>query len=164
MLRRLINANRFERKLIVIPDVYEWRDVPFLRRRELKSFTGLHKIVYREGDLERLANEFRNGVLVFDDFKALFIAKRRELDALRSLAIRRRQRNIDIYISAHGFTEIVPTYLFSFTTKIILFKTLDNPARVRDRLLNYNFILERQRHVNETADRDPHYFEIISFA
>ena len=110
--------------------------------------------------MQLLAHKAADMIIVFDDFKAFFITKQVELNAIRSLAIRRRQRMLDLFIVAHGFTEIVPSYLFTFASKIILFRTLDNLARIKNRLVDYDRILEAQKRVNS---KDEHHFEILNF-
>ncbi len=141
----------------------EWTDVPILKKEELKNFSGRRRIIYQEGYIEKLLNIAFDTVLVFDDFKALFIRKQSELNALRSLIIRRRQRKLDIFIVAHGFTEVVPSYLLTFADKFILFRTLDNPYRVKDRFQNYDLIEQAQKRVNQKAVEIKHYHEIIQY-
>lgn len=163
MVKKILQQIRADKKIIVTPDDYEkhWQDLNLTNKQKINE-KGTSKLIYNsDNDIELLAKRFRNGVIVFDDFKALFINKQSEINALRSLVIRRRQRSIDIIITAHGFTEIVPTYLFSFASKIILFKTLDNPARVKERILNFEQVLTTQKRVNEIASKKYHYFEIL---
>jgi len=138
----------------------EWTDIPIIDKKELTSFTGTKRLIYDDGDLQLLAKKYANGILIFDDFKALFLTKQAEINALRTLAIRRRQRMLDLFIVAHGFTEITPSYLFTFSSKIILFKTLDNLSRIKNRLVDYDRVFEAQQKVNKAKD---HYFEILNF-
>lgn len=138
----------------------EWTDVSLINKKELTSFTGTKRLIYEEGDLQLLAKKYAKGILIFDDFKALFLSKQAEINALRTLAIRRRQRMLDLFIVAHGFTEITPSYLFTFASKIILFKTLDNLSRIKTRLVDYDRVFEAQQKVNNAKD---HYFKILNF-
>ncbi len=138
----------------------EWTDIPLIDRKNLNKFEGTGRLIYRHGDMQLLARSAADMIIVFDDFKAFFITKQVELNAIRSLAIRRRQRMLDIFIVAHGFTEIVPSFLFTFATKIILFRTLDNLARAKKRLVDYDRVLEAQKRVNA---KDEHHFEILNF-
>ncbi len=140
----------------------EWTHIPLLQKNELTTFTNQRRIIYKEGHLQHLLEIAYDTILVFDDFKALFIKKQAEINALRSLIIRRRQRKLDIFIVAHGFTEIIPSYLLTFANQFILFRTLDNPARVKDRFLDFQKISEAQKRVNEFSKQKTHYFEIIN--
>jgi molybdopterin-guanine dinucleotide biosynthesis protein len=151
------------RKLILTPDYSEWTHLQNIARKDIKSFSGTKRLIYRENDFIGLNNKLRNAILVCDDFKNFAITKRREIEALRSLAIRRRQKMLDIFIVAHGFTEVVPSFLFTFADKIILFKTNDNPAKVKYRLNDFDKILETQKRVNRKASSEQHYFEIIEY-
>ncbi len=161
-LKKTLNQIKTERKLIVTPDPMEWTDIPLVDRKELTTFSGIKRLIYKEGDMRLLAEKIANCVLIFDDFKALFLEKRSEINALRTLAIRRRQRMLDLFIVAHGFTEIVPSYLFTFASKIILFRTLDNLTRIKNRLIDYEQVLAAQQKVNSSKAPD-HFFMVLNF-
>lgn len=147
--------------LIVVPDDMEWNTVEFVHPKfpeRIERYVGARKIIYFDGLLDIIRDRFRNGLLVFDDCRAYF---KSSLDSdLHSLLIRRRQQMIDIVAVGHGFTE-VPPKMFTFSTHIVLFNTLDNIAQRKQVVRNFTELEEAQTRVNERAIKDPHYFEII---
>ena len=147
--------------LIVTPDDMEWNTVPYVHpnfEHRIRTYVGARKIIYKPGLIDNIRENFRNGLILFDDCRAYFDAS---LDSsLHSLLIRRRQQMIDIIAVGHGFTE-VPPKMFTFATHFALFKTIDNIERRKNVIQNFEEMKEAQKWVNEKAIRDPHYFEII---
>lgn len=152
---RIKNINYTNRKLIVTPDPMEWTDYDTIKISELKTFTGIKRIIYFDGLIQTLAAQLVNCVIVFDDFKAFLITKQVELNAIRNLCIRRRQKMLDIFIAGHGFTEITPSFLFTFMSKIVLFKTNDSIVRVKNRIKNFEAVQKAQLNANNRADFKP---------
>ena len=68
---------------------------------------------------------------------------------------------LDIAIAAHGFTEVVPFFLYTFSTHIILFRTLDNIKRVSYVLKNFVTMKKLQEFINKKAEAEPHFYKII---
>jgi ABC-type Mn2+/Zn2+ transport system ATPase subunit len=152
---------KYSHVLIVVPDDMEWNSIPWVNPRfphRIENYVGARKVVYFPGLLDIIRDKFRNGLVVFDDCRAYFTAAL-ETD-LHSLLIRRRQQMIDIVAVGHGFTEVPPKF-FTFATHFALFKTCDNINRRKNYLMNYEVMQEAQKHINEKALKDPHYFEII---
>lgn len=147
--------------LIVVPDDMEWNTIEFVHPHfpeRIERYVGARKIIYFDGLLDIIRERFRNGLLVFDDCRAYFTAA---LDRdLHSLLIRRRQQMIDIVAVGHGFSE-VPPKMFTFSTHIVLFNTLDNIAGRKNVIRNYEEMAAAQTRVNAKASTEPHYFEII---
>jgi len=98
--------------------------------------------------------------MVFDDCRAYL--KAATTDAIHQLLVRRRQRMVDVIAVGHGFTEVPPVF-FTFATDIILFRTADNIIRRKDCLKDFDIMVAAQRRVNQKAQSDPHYFEVIKF-
>ena len=67
---------------------------------------------------------------------------------------------IDIIACGHGFTE-VPPKMFTFATHYALFKTIDNIERRKNVIQNFEVMKEAQARINQKAQTDPHYYEII---
>jgi len=154
------NLNR--RTLIITPDPFEkqWADTKTISRKDLKTFSGTKKIIYRKNDFIGLRKQLSNAVLVLDDFKAYGDISNKEKEALRYLCVRRAQKQLDIFIIAHGFTEIVPTYLFTFASYYIIFKTRDSIKKVKNRIKNFELV---DTSVNEVdKNKDHHYYKIIN--
>jgi len=147
--------------LIVTPDDFEFNTIPWVHPRfqkRIATYKGARKIIYQKGLIENIRENFRNGMIHFEDCRAYFDAA---LDrSLHSLLIRRRQQMIDILVCGHGFTEVPPKF-FTFATHYILFRTIDKIERRKGVIQNYEVMLEAQRRVNEKAIREPHYYEII---
>jgi len=147
--------------LIVVPDDMEWNSVEYVHPKfpnRIQNYVGARKIIYYPGLLDVIRERFRDGLLIFDDCRAYFEAS---LDRdLHSLLIRRRQQMIDIVAVGHGFSE-VPPKMFTFSTHIVLFNTLDNIAGRKMVIRNFDEMKEAQTRVNTRALKDSHYFEII---
>jgi len=147
--------------LIVVPDDMEWNTVEFVHPKfpeRIERYVGARKIVYFDGLLDIIRERFRDGLLIFDDCRAYFTAS---LDRdLHSLLIRRRQMMVDIIAVGHGFSE-VPPKMFTFSTHIVLFNTLDNIAGRKNVIRNFEELKDAQTRINEKAIKDPHTFEII---
>lgn len=149
------------RVLILTVDSAEWTDFPEIE--SFSIFNGIAKVIHRPGVLDKIFKTFFDGLLIFDDYRSFGItATGKEAEALRAISIRRRQHMIDIAIAGHGFTEIVPSFLFTFATHLVLFKTIDNVDKVKNRLPKFEFIKKQQNEVNTIAnDENAHYYRII---
>lgn len=149
------------RVLIVTPDDIEWNTIEMVHPRfpdRIRDYVLARKIIYNKGVLPIISDNFRNGLLIFDDCRAYFDAS---LDSdLHELLIRRRQKMIDIIAVGHGFTE-VPPKMFTFASEIVLFKTMDNIERRKNVLKDYEAMKQHQADVNQRAEINPHYFKII---
>ena len=69
---------------------------------------------------------------------------------------------LDVFAVAHGFTE-VPVRLYTFATRIILFKTNDSIKRAAEKMRDPQSAIAAQQRVNEKANTNPHYFEQVKF-
>ena len=147
--------------LIVVPDEMEWDAVPWVHpsfTHRIRTYVGARKIIYQKGLIENIRENFFSGLVLFDDCRAYFTAA---LDNdLHALLISRRQKMIDIIACGHGFTE-VPPKMFTFATHYALFKTIDNIERRKNVIQNFEVMKEAQARINQKAQTDPHYYEII---
>ena len=149
------------RGLIVTPDDIEWNFLPDVNQRlnhHIKDYVKFRKIIYQPGALNWIAAYFRNGLLIFDDCRAYLGATTDQ--ELHNLLIRRRQKSIDIIAVGHGFSEVPPKF-FTFASEIILFKTMDAIKRRQNVIRNYTEMEAAQIRVNEAAQTNPYYFEVI---
>jgi ABC-type sugar transport system ATPase subunit len=158
----VLNELKHQRRaLIITPDDIEWPQIEYVHPKfphRIRDYVGARKIIYQDGLLPIIADNFRNGLLVFDDCRAYFKAS---LDSdLHELLIRRRQKMYDIIAVGHGFTEVPPKF-FTFASEIILFRTKDNIHKRKDVLINFDEMQEAQRRINNKAQQNPHYFEVI---
>jgi GTPase SAR1 family protein len=165
ILKKLV-LNELKKKnshiLVVVPDDMEWNSIPWVHpsfKQRIEWYVGARKICYIPGLLPIINDNFKNGMVVFDDCRAYFTSS---IDQdLHNLLIRRRQKMMDVVAVGHGFTEVPPKF-FTFATHYILFRTIDNVERRKDVLGgNYEKMKEAQIRVNKKAEKDPHYFEII---
>lgn len=147
--------------LVVVPDDMEWVTLPWVHPRfkhRVSSYVGARKVIYEPGLLEIIDRNFTEGMLVFDDCRAYFKAATDPV--LQRILIRRRQKELDIVVVGHGFTQVPPAF-FTFTTHYALFKTVDNIDRRKDCIQNFPMMVEAQARINKMAEKDPHYHEVI---
>lgn len=149
--------------LVVVPDDMEWNALEYVNSRfpqRIEWYKGARKIIYFDGLLPIIRENFRNGLIIFDDCRAYWNKQNAVEGDLHSLLIRRRQQMIDIVAVGHGFTEIPPK-MYTFATHYALFKTIDNIERRKNVIQNFDELKAAQLRINEKAAADPHYFEII---
>lgn len=165
-LKRLVVAELKKKDshvLIVVPDDMEWNMVPFVNARfpeRIKNYVGARKIIYFPGLLKIISDNFREGLLIFDDCRSYFRAQT-DPDLL-DILIRRRQKMLDVCAVGHGFSQIPPAF-FTFSTHIVLFRTTDSIKKRKDDLKDFERMQEAQARVNKEAETKPHYNEIIKF-
>ncbi len=160
LLRKILEESG-QRALVITPDDVEWTDFPEneLIKKSDFSFEGIQRHIFDPARSLDVITHFRKGILVFDDCRAYFN------DAtdprVRTLLIRRRQREVDVFAVGHGFTQVPPVF-FTFASDYILFKTVDNIDRRKDCINNgFEFIKQSQTFVNQKAKQDPHFFRYI---
>lgn len=177
LVKQLVDAEREKpdsHVLIVVPDTYEWPAADWVHPKfphRIKNYVGVRKIVYFDGLLDIIRDNFSNGLLVFDDCRSYITA---QVDTeLHSLLIRRRQQAIDIVAVGHGFTEIPPKF-FTFATHYALFRTRDNIKRRKNVINDFEVMAEAQQRINSRAldkskawtktgdiQHNQHYYEIL---
>lgn len=154
--------------LIITPDPVEWKDIEetLLTKPSDFQFEGVKKYVWDEDDkiavlaMKKIKKFYFDGILVFDDLRSY-------LDAdtppwLKFFYIRRRQKMIDLLLVAHGFTD-VPPQAFTYCTDLFLFRTADKIERRKRELNRYDELLAHQTRINQKAENNPHYYELIKF-
>jgi len=161
--------------IVVTQHLNEWTTLEDINRRIIDKRVGNYvkarRLIFAKGDLKFLQMNFFRGLLVFDDCR-MYLHSATE-DELHAMMIASRQNSVDLITVGHGFTEVPPTF-FTFSSKIILFKTRDNITRRKPVLLNFEVISEAQARINSHADDthkawtntgkiadNPHYYEII---
>lgn len=152
------NGNRV---LIVTPDPIEWDNAAPIRIwSELETFSGIRRLVYSPGVMERIQQHYSNGVLVLDDCRVYIRAQSN--DFMQWLQIRRRQAGIDLFSVFHGLTQVPPVY-FTFATNLILFYTKDNIKRRGDYVDDSDFALiqDAKKRIEKHILSNPYYYEII---
>lgn len=150
------------RVLVITPDDIEWSDCPLneLERASNFRFDGIQRHIFDPKTTLGKIEHFQKGVIIFDDCRAYLTANTDQ--AIRQLIIRRRQREVDVFAVAHGFTEMPPVF-FTFASEIVLFETKDNIVRRKNCLKDYERVLEVQQQVNAKAKKNPHYKEVIKY-
>lgn len=151
-----------ERVLIVTPDYVEWLTIQEVHPKlshHIASYKGAKRIIYKDDTtLDNIIEHFNNGLLIYDDCRSYFHSNIGE--KIRQQFIRRRQHKLDIFFVGHGFTE-VPPIVFTYANTIYLFKTRDNITRRKKEIQDYDLMLRMQLKVNQRAEKEPHYFQII---
>lgn len=160
VLRHILQSTT-QKALVVTPDDAEWTDCPLAELEKPADFVfrGIHRHIYNPERTLDAVTKLRKGVLVFDDCRAYF--QDRTDTEIRKLLIRRRQLESDVYVVGHGFTQVPPVF-FTFATRYILFKTVDNVERRKKYIQDFELVKAAQAEVNRRAAKNPHYFKIIS--
>ena len=161
ILRKILQSSK-EKSLVITPDDVEWRDFPLNELNSSKdfNFAGINRhIFFPKTTLERI-KFFQRGLLVFDDCRAYLDAATDK--EIRTLLIRRRMREVDVFAVGHGFTEIPPVF-FRFTSDIILFRTTENIKERKNCIKNFDAVEKIQQRINQKANKEPHYFEVINY-
>ena len=154
-----------DKSLVITPDDAEWRSYDEVELTTADDFLykGIRRHIFnptkKTGTLSRLYL-FKKGELVFDDCRAYL--KSTTDEDIRKVLIRRRQRMVDVFAVGHGFNEVPPVF-FTFATEIILFRTVDNIDRRKDCLKDFDIMKQAVNRVNQKAETDPHYYEVIKF-
>ena len=149
------------RALIITPDDMEFSFLPLVNMRfpnRLGQYVKARRMIFEPGTLEYIAQNANRQLVVFDDCRAYLGAATEQ--ALHTLLIRRRQKELDLIAVGHGFTEIPPK-LFTFCSDIILFRTMDNIDKRKEVLKDFEGMKAAQARINRHAETNPHYFEWI---
>lgn len=147
------------RVLVVDPDGLEWSSlasVPSEKVGKIKKGKRARIVAPGPDDLANLVM-FTDGSLVLDDCR--YYVRSRIAESIRQVFVRRRQKGIDVFAVAHSLNEVPPTF-WTFATHLILFKTTDNPERLKHNLPGFEEKIKAHlKRIN--AHSDHHYFEII---
>lgn len=145
------------RVLIVLPDPISkvWSPFDEIESTDLWDFTGIKKIYYQPGLIQDIFKKYYNGLLIFDDFKAYGIHGGYEITALRQISLRRTQHMLDVMFLAHGFKEVVPRFIFTFTTDYILFKTLDSMDGLKNEIRIFHELQKHKKEIDKLSDKTP---------
>ena len=149
-----------ERKLLVVdPDGMEWEDLVAIDPSRVGEVIpgGKARILSPTPDELDYLKDFTDGNLVLVDCR--YYVKSRIEHSIRQTLVRRRQKGIDVYAVGHSLTEVPPTF-WVFATHLILFKTKDNPSRLKQNIPMYHDMVNK--HIPEiNAHSDHHYYRVI---
>lgn len=153
------------RALIVTPNPDEWTQYPDVKSdaKSLSSFVKAARILANPFNNDTIVTDlytgYKNGLLVLDDMR-VFVDNRVD-KFLEAILIDRRHRNVDILAVAHSF-ETMPKSFYRYANTIILFKTSGKINDRKKELVNPEAFEAAQIRVNEKAETDPYYYEIIN--
>jgi len=151
------------RVLVITKHRQEWLDIETVnikKFKELNTFTGIRKSMITDNDDFKYLLNFNNGLLILDDAKR-FIDTRID-DKIEELQISRGQHMIDIMVIAHSFFRI-PVGFFSYATHLIIKKTIESAIKRKNELYSYiDIVLETEKRVNQIAQKNQYYYEIIT--
>lgn len=162
LIEKFVKAEK-NRALVVSPDDRDWHQLPLIMDLNLIKwdYTRARRYIWSgPEDLAIISRKFHNGTLVFDDCRSYLKANLDE--RVRRLLIRRRQNQVDIFVAAHGFTEVPPKF-FTFCTEIVLFKTLDNIHARKDVIRNFDKVKAFQEYVNTQSDKEIHFCDYFKY-
>ncbi len=137
--------------LVVTRHLNEWLTLPEVHARfrwRVGDYVKARRLIYRDGDLHHISENFRDGLLIFDDCRMYLHASTDQ--ELLDMLIGSRQRGADVITVGHGFSQVPPTF-FTFATRIILFRTRDNIMSRKDYILNFDELKEAQERINFRA-------------
>lgn len=165
LIEKMVAAGN--RCIIVDPDGQEklWHGYPLLDLTKdpataLKTFKGIVVVEYtRKETFKLLQQHYRNGILMLDDANTYTIPSVEP--ELLFIMKRKRQYNLDIFTTAHGFTEI-PASFFTYITQYALFSTSDDPERRSRNIQHYERVLQVKEFVDEQGKTNPHYVEFFT--
>ena len=147
------------RVLIVVPDNSLWPSFDEIQPESIGDFTGARRIPYSTGLVQILYDNFRNGLVIFEDcrcYLGTYLG-----DALRKLFIRRRQNMTSVIFVLHDFSEI-PSTMSIYSSHLILFKTWNRiSSSKKQSIANFSDVEEAQKRVNARAKVDQFYHETI---
>ena len=118
-----------DKRILVVKNDFnmDWKDVDFLSKdkkyEELKTFTGIRKVNFRQGRLEKIAQYYSNGVLILEDCMGYIHTQTDKITDW--LLLGRRHFGINLFCVFHGLTEVPPKF-FTYADSLILFATNDN--------------------------------------
>lgn len=154
-------VKKADRCLIITPDKSEWKHIPIISAKDVRTFKGVGKLIYESDTLKLVENSYSGGALILDD--AMSYLDEVTPDSMQYLYIRRRQKGVDIYIVAHGLKQLPPK-AFTFASWLILFNSVENFS-TRKNLLhpdNYNKIINAQNEIMKKVSAGfPYYYKII---
>lgn len=155
-------VNEKNRAIIITPDPAEWRQVEEVAGRDIATFKGIRKIIYRPDAMDEIQRYYSNGMLILDDARVYIHAQ--SDDWMQWIQIRRRQVGVDLFCCFHGLTQVPPVF-FTFATNIVLFYTKDNIKRRAEYVDEADFqaIQEAKARIAKKVEAgDPYYYEIIT--
>lgn len=161
LVRKALAARR--RVLIVTPHENEWEDIPLVHPRypnRIASYVGARRVIVRELEgFREVCRVFKHGLLVCDDCRAYLTTDTPD-PAVRTMLLSCRQDDRDLIAVGHGFTTVPPLF-FTYATHFAIFATTDEVRRRKSCIMNFEAAEAAVRHVNQEAQKNPHYFKII---
>lgn len=159
-------ADGYPKKVLVVcPDDMEpaWLKYKLVQPSEIATLTGgKSRVIFDPRDknfLTVVIENFRNGLIIWDDAKVYFNTNQRIWE-LEAFLIRRRQNNIDAMMMYHGFSTIAPLF-WTYATHLALFRTNDAFQRAADKVVNFEQMVKHLEEVKAEALKNPHYHRII---
>lgn len=147
------------RVLIVVPDDSLWPSFECIQPQSIGEFTGARKIPYSSGLVQIISDNFRNGLVIFEDcriYLGTYLG-----DALRKFFIRKRQNMTSVIFVMHDFSEI-PSTMAIFSSHFILFKTINKiSSSKKQSITNFSKVEEAWKRVNARSKVDQFYHETI---
>lgn len=163
MMKKIMKTRK--RVLIVTLDFPQWQSHKTLNVQHLHKFEGVYKIQYHKQLIQYLDYyKLRNCMLVLDDMRTLKLRSVKEQEALETMVNVRRHRMLDVIIGAHGFKQIKPRSLFSYEPELVLFRTSDTIATVKNELQNPKHVESLQKRVNKKSLSNRYYFEVAKLS
>ncbi len=135
------------RALIVTEQRDDWTEYPLLQSyEEMKDFTGVRKMYFAEGRLEKIKEYYLNGLLVFDDARTYIQAQSTQF--MQWLMISRRHEGIDLVSVFHGLDQVPPIY-FKYSSRLVLFHSTGEINKRKSEIAEekLNLISEAKRQV-----------------
>lgn len=157
-----------DRALIIDPDGAEpaWFKFPIIEKSSFDpEFKGIKVMQYEDDEtfdflLDQMqTGKLKNLNLVLDD--ANVYAESHIEQPLKTILRRKRQYMVDIWATAHGYTDVPPKF-FTFITQYVLFETSDEIDRRKKEIPSFEKHLEIKRRVDLTNKKTPYYKEFFN--
>jgi|GEM_PF-985370 len=119
------------------PKIQHLKEIDLSNTEELRTFTGVRKAMYEDGDFYYIYRNFHNGMLIMDD-AANYVGEGGKIEEDLKRTIRRsRQKRLFILVITHNFGD-TPPFLFRFASDYILYYTEDAIETRKKYLPAYN--------------------------
>lgn len=155
-------VGKFSKSLVVTAHDGEWSSLPIVQSaKEIYNVSGSARVIYEGRETLENLLYFHGGALVLDDARMFMGSK--TMDMVRRIYISRRQRGVDVFMSAHGLRQI-PVEVFTFASWLFLFNTTENFSDRKRELLpeKYNEIVKAQAEVRKKIlSGNPYYYKRI---
>ena len=117
----------------------KYSQFPTIGIQDIGTFTGIAKIHVTDFKtfLKYINLFYRNGLLILEDANAYLPTNKDANKDWWNILVSMRHKGIDCICTYHSVAR-VPPYLYEMVNDIILFKTSENPERMKNKIPNFD--------------------------